>query len=560
MRTGLAEDATGRFPRLGDRYLLLALALAVALAVHGIWWGWVEDWNPDSMALRHLLTDRRHLLEPAEFLKPPFHTYLNFFLVVLPLKLLERLTQLVTGRPQDFAVGILYFSRLIQIALFMGVVWLTYRVVLRASTSPAARYAALAAATSAGFVLQTHFLTADIPVTFWMLASFACAQAILVDGRRRNYLLAGLLAGVATATKYNGLVIALAIPIFHWFGNTGTPLLRRVVEKRLLVGVLMVVVGFVLANPYAVLDFPKFSRDFAYNYVITPVYGGETTGSSYATFLLEIPEIVGWPLVAATLAGLAFSAARWRHMSLIERATVAAALGVFLLYYLKFAAGARMEARFVLPVVPLLWIAAAGSWAAFARRFARVAMGLAAVALLYNLSASYWVGKRFAEDPRMTAQSWVAGHIPAGSSVESSSYTPHWNLYPGVQVADVRIPPVSGRKRLLARALSGSWAAGVTQSRESDEGLAWYQSAALAQRKPQFVALDSLYTDRYLFDDEGELYPEMRAYLKDLYAEKLGYRIVLDRASRGSPRWLYPREIDFVDNRLVILRRDAAAP
>jgi hypothetical protein len=186
-------------------------------------------------------------------------------------------------------------------------------------------------------------------------------------------------------------------------------------------------------------------------------------------------------------------------------------------------------------------------------------MGLAAVVLLYNLSASYWVGKRFAEDPRMSAQSWVAAHIPAGGSVESSAYTPHWNLYPGVQVADVRIPAVSGRNRLFARALSGSWAAQVTQSRESDAGLAWYQSAALAERKPEFVALDSLYTDRYLFDDEGELYPEMRAYLKDLYAEKLGYRIVLDRASAGSPRWLYPREMDFVDNRLVILQRDTAA-
>jgi hypothetical protein len=452
-----AGDAPGRLARLGDPYLLLALALAVALVAHGIWWGWVEDWNPDSMALRHLLTDRHHLLEPAEFLKPPFHTYLNFFLVVLPLKLLGRLTQLVTGQRQDFAVGMLYSSRLIQIALFMGIVWLTYRVALRACDRLAARYAALVAATSAGFVLQTHFLTADIPVTFWMLASFACAQAILGDPRLRNYLLAGLLAGVATATKYNGLVIALAIPVFHSFANTGTPLLRRAVDRRLLVGAVMVIVGFVLANPYALLDFPKFSRDFAYNYVITPVYGGETAGSSYATFLLEIAEIVGWPLAAATLAGLAFCAARWRRMSLIERATVAAAFSVFLLYYLKFAAGARMEERFVLPIVPLLWIAAAGSWAAFARSYVRVAMGLAAVLLLYNLGASYWVGKRFAEDPRMAAQAWVAGHIPSGSSMESSSYTPHWNLYPGIQVTDVRIPPVSGRKRLLARALSGRW-------------------------------------------------------------------------------------------------------
>jgi hypothetical protein len=551
--------ATGRLWLRGDRYLLLALALAIALVVHGMWWGRVEEWNPDSMALRRFFMDPRHFLEPGDFLKPPFHAYVNFLLSVLPLKLLERVTQLATGQPQNFAVGMLYWSRLIQIAFFTGIVWLTYRVTLRASGSVAARCAAFVAATSAGFILQAHFLTADIPLTFWILASFACAQTIVGDARLRNYLLAGLLAGVATATKYNGLVIGLAIPVFHWFANSGTPLLKRAVDKRLLVGVLMVIAGFVLANPYAVLDFPKFSRDFVYNYVTTPVYGGETTGSSYATFLLEIPEIVGWPVAVATLAGLAFSAARWRRLSLIERATVAAALSVFLLYYLKFAAAPRMEVRFVLPIVPLLWIAAAGSWSAFAERYAHVAMGLAAVLLVYNLSASYWVGKRFAEDPRMAAQSWAAAHLPSGSSIESSPYAPHWNSYPGIQVVDVRMVAVSGRKRLFARALSGSWAAGVTQSRESDEGLVWYQSAALAQRNPQFVALDSLYTDRYLYSDEGEVYPEMRAYFTELYAGKLGYHTVLDRASRGSPRWLYPREMDFVDNRIVVLQRDGAA-
>jgi hypothetical protein len=218
-----------------------------------------------------------------------------------------------------------------------------------------------------------------------------------------------------------------------------------------------------------------------------------------------------------------------------------------------------MEVRFVLPVVPLLWIAAAGSWSEFAQRYAHVALALAGVLLVYNLSASYWVGKRFADDPRMAAQSWAAAHIPSGSSMESSPYAPHWNLYPGIHIADTRMPPVSGRNRLFARTLSGSWAAQIAHSRESDEGLAWYQSAALAQRQPEFVALDSLYTDRYLYDDEGELYPEMRGYLAELYAGKLGYRIVLDRASTGSPRWLYPREMDFVDNRLVILQRDAAA-
>jgi hypothetical protein len=49
--------------------------------------GWVEYWNPDLMALRGLVRQGRGFLELAGFLKPPFHTYLNFFLSVVSFKI-----------------------------------------------------------------------------------------------------------------------------------------------------------------------------------------------------------------------------------------------------------------------------------------------------------------------------------------------------------------------------------------------------------------------------------------------------------------------------------------
>ena len=70
--------------------------------------------------------------------------------------------------------------------------------------------------TSAGLVAHAHFLTADIPVLFWMLAAFVCCQRIFERGRWQDYLLAGLLTGVAAATKYNGLGVGIAIPAAHF--------------------------------------------------------------------------------------------------------------------------------------------------------------------------------------------------------------------------------------------------------------------------------------------------------------------------------------------------------
>src|ERR1700689_4877595 len=88
--------------RAVDRYLVAALVLAAMCAFYGIWWGWAESWNPDEMAFKSLFTLRP--FEPADFLKPPFHTYVNFFLSVVPFKLVEQATRLVTGNQYNFAV------------------------------------------------------------------------------------------------------------------------------------------------------------------------------------------------------------------------------------------------------------------------------------------------------------------------------------------------------------------------------------------------------------------------------------------------------------------------
>ena len=42
--------------------------------------------------------------------------------------------------------------------------------------------------TSAGLIAFSHFETADIPVTTWMLAAFYFAQNVLLRGRLADYM------------------------------------------------------------------------------------------------------------------------------------------------------------------------------------------------------------------------------------------------------------------------------------------------------------------------------------------------------------------------------------
>jgi hypothetical protein len=413
-------------------------------------------------------------------------------------------------------------------------------------------------ATSAGFVVHAHFLTADVPVVFWMMLSFYCAQQIIEGQRTRDYVLAGALVGVATATKYNGLAVGIAIPVFHLFATMRSGAKAVVLSPKLAVAMAMVAVGFVAANPYAVLSFERFAGDFVYNYVTTPVYGGEGRGgTSYRRVVPQIAEIIGWPVTVLTIGSLLWAIVRVRHAPHEHaRAGTVAALAVAVLYTAKFGGYPRLEPRFLLPVVPLVLIATGICWQSERRMRVRLQTSILVALLAYNLLSSYWVGRRFANDPRMEALDWVARAVPAGSTFESSNYTPNWNLYPALQVNSQRMPRISGRGRLFADLFEGQdeILEGV-RAKDSDEGVFWYTSEALAQRRPDYIALSSLYYSRFFTGRTAAFYPEVSEYMTQLLGGALSYEIVFDSLARRSPRWLYPQRIGFVDSRVVILRR-----
>jgi hypothetical protein len=91
---------------------------------------------------------------------------------------------------------------------------------------------------------------------------------------------------------------------------------------------------------------------------------------------------------------------------------------------------------------------------------------------------------------------------------------------------------------------------------ETDADMDWYRADSLARRHPDFIALDSKYFKRFLEGQVATDYPQTRGFMTDLLAGRLGYHVVFDKRELRSPAWLYPEDIDFVDNRIVILRRD----
>ncbi len=551
------ETGAKKFNQRIDPILILALSMAFLFCAHGIRWGRVEDWNPDQMALRPLSLK----LKPHGYQKPPFHTFVNHVLVLWPISLAETSGKLITGRSQNFNGPALLGSRLVTAAMFLGTILIGYKIANSFCGQNAARITALIFATSAGFVEQTHYLTTDIPVTFWMMLTLFFASRIILEPTTKNYVAAGLCTGLATATKYNGLAVGLAIVAAHllskpWNWRALIP------NKNLWIGLVMVPAGFILGNPYAIFDWRRFSADFAYNYSVTPRYNGQT-GFGFDKFARGIFEILGWPGGSLIFGLVIISILLLVRRKTDQRATQCFLLcaSVFVLYTLKIGSFPRVPIRFVLPAVPFLILLATP-----ALRAPRFILPLLLPLLFYNAVCSFYVGKWFRDDPRTPAQAWMETNVPAGSRIESSASSPHWAKLPRLnafeksadgprfdkgrpnQTVDLRMPRPNNRFELFAKVFAGDEdLVEAARQRERLPDLQQFTAEALEARHPEFIAVSP--TDSRT-NIEG-----VHRYYEQLLRGEFPYAIAFDVSSARLPWWTYPQEINNQPHQLTILAR-----
>ena len=151
-----------------DPLLIAALSLAFLFCLRGITWGRVECWNRSQIALHSL-----RALRPGDYMKPPFHAYLNHVFVVWPITAALKVTQVPTERMKVANSAKLIGSRLVTLALYLGTIALAYGFSRRSYGRFSAAVIAFAFATSAGFVTYAHFRLFGPPTGSYQLLPLA---------------------------------------------------------------------------------------------------------------------------------------------------------------------------------------------------------------------------------------------------------------------------------------------------------------------------------------------------------------------------------------------------
>ncbi len=373
-------------------------------------------------------------LNPHEFFYPAFLWYMLFALyqAVFGLGKLygflrewEDVRRLFEASPLPFFL----LGRTLSVAFGTATLGLVY-LLGRRLFSPA--HGLLAAAFLAGAYLHVRdsaLTTPDAPLTFFIVLSLLGTAAVLQEGRVRDYLLAGSAAGLAAATKYNGVLVLIALAAAHGLHATqaGKPLRRIVTAPRLLAAVLVAGFVFLVLNPYLLLDRPEalYGLKSEWGYVQHGQYLNVGPGWWYH-FTVSLRYGMGVGLLG--LACLGIMRVLWRR-----EGGGLALLSFAACFFLIIGSFHAAFVRYMTPLLPILCLFAAAallSLTAFLKRpRARswVTAGLALLVLAEPLHASTAYGHLVHHvDTRVKTYEFIRAWLPPGSEVATYGVTDTW--------------------------------------------------------------------------------------------------------------------------------------
>jgi hypothetical protein len=245
------------------------LVLAAVLRVVGLHWG-----LPDKFHLFSYHPDEFHSLRGALALllagdpNPHFFNYgsLYLYLVSIAAALADSSsTGLGSGESvaqllRDWTLAARYLNVLCAL-LTVLVVALTGQRLLGGRQG---LVAGLAVAVMPLHVMHSHYATVDVPQALFISLALYFAVRLAQQPTWRNYLLAGLMAGLAASVKYNGAVVIVAPLVAHLLADrTGTKAVR-LYSPAPLVMLVMMAGAFALTSPYTFLDWENARRDILY--------------------------------------------------------------------------------------------------------------------------------------------------------------------------------------------------------------------------------------------------------------------------------------------------------
>jgi 4-amino-4-deoxy-L-arabinose transferase-like glycosyltransferase len=376
-------------------------------------------------------------LNPHFFNYPSLFFYLNA-LVYIPYYLVGKLlgmfrspadipapVMLTMGTGQTSMPSTFLLGRSLTVAFGCAVVVLVFLIGRRLTNyTLAGLLAALMTAISPTNVANSRYVTPDTFLVLFILLAFWEALQVFDKGDTRHYVSAGIAIGLVASTKYNGVLIGVALVSAHFLRNG----LKGFLEPKLYLAMVMSIVTFLITTPFAILDHQKFLTDFVFeaNHYSTGHVGMEgNTLHWYLTYLWQTEGILGLLAILGIMRGI------YTHSQKIIL------LSVFpIVYFIFINSFVVRNDRTILPLTPFLFLLAASilttflepaTWRRPPSKWPNFVAGIFFLAsLMFPLIKTVQANIHLTTvDSRETARIWIEQNLPPGSRIAIQPYGPY---------------------------------------------------------------------------------------------------------------------------------------
>jgi 4-amino-4-deoxy-L-arabinose transferase-like glycosyltransferase len=391
-----------------------------------------------------------HDLNPHYFANPPAFTYVLHLVFAVWFGGGAGARHAFALHPDE----VYTLARVIAALLGTAALWLLYATGARLFNRGVGLLAAAIEAVAFLPVFYAHLALNDAPTLAPVTLSLLGSAGVLRKGRRRDYLVAGVGLGLACASKYTAGIVLLPLLAATATRYLSVPPGARayVVGRRAMIGLLLAgasaLVAFLIANPFAVLDFKSFHSELVHQSTLSAEAQGKLGAPKEGGFLYYLWSLtwgLGWLPALAALGG---AMAIWRREQRLGWLLVPAPL----LYLAFMGLQGRYFGRWLLPIFPILCLLAAffALWlvraimrwaggrnaesapeveqgAGRSSRRLGIAFAVVLVALLlaqglvYSVHAGLVLSRA---DTRNLTRAWLEANVPKGTPIVAEPVSP----------------------------------------------------------------------------------------------------------------------------------------
>ncbi|HXK44834.1 MAG TPA: glycosyltransferase family 39 protein, partial [bacterium] len=391
-----------------------------------------EDKLPRSAfnIIRSLHPDEQNILKSISTMSPekldfnpPFFEYpsCQIYLVAITLKMVSvmkfvHLSSDISyyfNHPEE--MGKIYFSgRLITVIMALCGVILFSIVAISLYGKKGGLFATACLGLSPLYVINSHYMTVDIPMVFWMIVSLFLMIKFMRTEKFLFLYLASFFTGVAAGTKYPAATMFFLLPFVYFAKHRRLSLFFI---KSIFILLAIFLLGFFITTPYALLSFQEFKRDLIYQASARGVgtYGLLEYIYSFSGFFSGLWTGI-WLIFILAICGI-FLQAKRRNAS--DRIVLT---GFLLMIIPLMSAGGFKYARYYLLVLPFLSLSAGALFdemlqcKSFPKKF--FVVSVCGVFILGSMAKSFAYSLLMnKKDVRFISAEYIDSEIPSGAKI-----------------------------------------------------------------------------------------------------------------------------------------------